>query len=71
MTLEKFLTVRMLCERYNVVSRTIDRWIVAEILPPPTWIRGRRYWPASALEQLEHAAVGKRRDCMVAQTEAA
>ena len=61
MKTEKFNTTRALCERYGVVPRTIDRWIDAEVLPPPTWIRGRRYWPDSALEQIERASIGKRK----------
>ena len=45
------LTSRMLCERYNVVARTIDRWTVAGILPQPMYINGYRYWDEEQVEQ--------------------
>ena len=38
------VTSRMLCERYGVVTRTIDRWTKAGILPQPIRINGYRYW---------------------------
>jgi DNA-binding transcriptional MerR regulator len=63
---EKFHPTRTLCQRYDVVPRTIDRWIDSGILPPPIWIGGRRYWSSSALEQIERAAIGKRRATAVA-----
>lgn len=47
------LTSRMLCERYSVVTRTIDRWTAAGILPPPLVINGYRYWDEGEVEQRE------------------
>lgn len=47
------LTSRMLCERYSVVTRTIDRWTAAGILPQPLIINGYRYWDEQEVEQHE------------------
>jgi DNA-binding transcriptional MerR regulator len=47
------LTSRMLCERYNVVTRTIDRWTAAGILPQPMRINGYRYWDEDQVEQFD------------------
>jgi hypothetical protein len=66
---EKFHPTRALCQRYDVVPRTIDRWIDSGILPPPVWIGGRRYWPEDALLKLERSLVGKRRATAVELTE--
>ena len=52
------LTSRMLCERYNVVTRTIDRWTAAGILPAPLVINGYRYWDEDEVEQFERARMG-------------
>ena len=30
------VTARVLCQRYGVVTKTIDRWVTAGILPRPT-----------------------------------
>lgn len=45
------LTSRQLCERYNVVVRTIDRWTAAGILPEPMVINGYRYWDEAEVEE--------------------
>jgi DNA-binding transcriptional MerR regulator len=47
------LQTRSLCERYDVVGRTIDRWVEQGILPPPIIINRRRYWDEQELEQRE------------------
>ena len=49
------LTSRMLCEWYNVCTRTIDRWTAAGILPPPMVINGYRYWDEQQVEQMDDA----------------
>ena len=41
----------MLCERYGVVVRTIDRWTAAGILPEPMVINGYRYWDEAEVEE--------------------
>jgi hypothetical protein len=53
---KKLLGVRAVCARYdNVSSRTIDRWTEAQELPKPIYIRGRRYWEETALNERDEA----------------
>lgn len=47
------VTARVLCQRYNVVTRTIDRWTEDGILPPPEYINGIRYWDQDEIEECE------------------
>src|SRR6266516_733687 len=54
------LTARRLCERYDVVVRTIDRWLGQGILPPPLIINGRRYWDEEEIERCERAGMGRK-----------
>jgi predicted site-specific integrase-resolvase len=54
---EKLLPTRSLCARYDVASRTVDRWIQAGILPPPVVINHRRYWRESELEENERSRI--------------
>jgi predicted DNA-binding transcriptional regulator AlpA len=57
------LTTPLLCARYSVSDRTIDRWIESGILPRPMMINGRRYWDEADIEQMERKRVsGQRRD---------
>jgi DNA-binding transcriptional MerR regulator len=56
------LAIRKVRERYDVCGRTIDRWLEKGILPPPIFVRGRRYWELSALEQAERAGMKATRD---------
>jgi hypothetical protein len=49
------LPMRLVCERYNISDRTVDRWLESGILPLPLRINGIRYWRASELEQHERA----------------
>jgi hypothetical protein len=46
-------TCRALCARYNVVPKTITRWIEAGILPQPMWINKRRYWDLAQLDAFD------------------
>lgn len=55
------LTTRMLCERYSVTDRTVDRWVESGILPEPMRINHVRYWDEAEIEQRE-------RERMSAQT---
>jgi DNA-binding transcriptional MerR regulator len=55
------LTSRMLCERYSVVTRTIDRWTAAGILPQPLVINGYRYRDEAEIEQKERDRMGAAR----------
>jgi DNA-binding transcriptional MerR regulator len=50
---KRLLPIKPLCARYNVVDRTIDRWVESGILPPPLVINKRRYWDEEELEQRE------------------
>jgi predicted DNA-binding transcriptional regulator AlpA len=45
------LTARALCERYGVVSKTIDRWTETGILPQPMRINRYRYWDLNEVER--------------------
>jgi DNA-binding transcriptional MerR regulator len=45
------LTIRLLCDRYNVCSRTIDRWVQSGLLPKPMTVNRRRYWDEMEIEQ--------------------
>lgn len=47
------ITSRVLCERYDVVTRTIDRWVEAGILPEPEYINSIRYWDQDEVEERE------------------
>jgi hypothetical protein len=53
----KLLPTRALCERYGVVSRTIDRWEAAGVIPAPVCINGRRYWREAELEARERSGM--------------
>jgi len=55
----KKLTTRLLCERYSVCDRTIDRWVEAGILPVPMRINKIRYWDEAEIEQLERERMAK------------
>ena len=47
------VTARVLCERYDVVTRTLDRWVESGILPEPEYINGIRYWTEAEVEERE------------------
>jgi len=47
------LTTRMLCQRYGVTDRTVDRWTASGILPTPMRINSVRYWDETEVEQRE------------------
>jgi predicted DNA-binding transcriptional regulator AlpA len=49
------LPMRAMCERYGVVSRTIDRWTETGVLPSPLWINRYRYWDEAELEARDKA----------------
>lgn len=46
------LPMRAVCARYEVVSRSIERWLERSELgfPQPTYINKRRYWDAAELD---------------------
>ena len=54
------LSSRALSERYGVVTRTIDRWTAAGILPQPLVINSVRYWDEQEIEQHERERMRSR-----------
>jgi predicted DNA-binding transcriptional regulator AlpA len=50
---DRMLPTRLVCERYSITDRTVDRWLEAGVLPPPVRINGLRYWRQRELEQHE------------------
>jgi DNA-binding transcriptional MerR regulator len=51
-SLRKFIAKREVAERYGVTTRTVDRWVKDEILPPSgRQVNGRHYWDQAVLEQ--------------------
>jgi DNA-binding transcriptional MerR regulator len=55
----KFLNSRMLCERYGVVARTLDRWQETGIIPPPIRINNVKYWDAAQVDQYDEQRAAK------------
>jgi MerR HTH family regulatory protein len=45
------LPTRLMCERYGVVDRTINRWEEAGVIPQAERINGRRYWDEEEVEK--------------------
>jgi predicted DNA-binding transcriptional regulator AlpA len=45
------LTTRLLCDRYSVCDRTIDRWTETGVLPKPMVINRIRFWDEEEIEQ--------------------
>jgi predicted site-specific integrase-resolvase len=37
---------------------TLTRWVVRGLLPQPTKINGRNYWPAEAVQRLKDGQLG-------------
>jgi predicted DNA-binding transcriptional regulator AlpA len=50
---DRMLPTRLVCARYNITDRTVDRWLENGILPAPVRINGLRYWREHELEQHE------------------
>jgi hypothetical protein len=57
--IKRLLPAREVCERYGLkASRSLRRWVVAGIFPPPDRVvRGRNYWWLSTLDQHERQLV--------------
>jgi hypothetical protein len=53
--MSKWLAAEKLCDRYSRSSRTIDRWVEVGALPPPVYIRRRRYWDEEVLNEHDAA----------------
>ena len=50
---DRMLPTRLVCARFNITDRTVDRWLENGILPTPVRINGLRYWREHELEQRE------------------
>jgi hypothetical protein len=52
------LPTRLVCIRYCVCSKTIDRWVANPKLqfPQPQWINDRRYWDEAELDAFDRDA---------------
>ena len=63
---DRMLPTRLICARYNVTNRTVDRWEKSGILPTPVRINGVRYWRQHELERRERELLSTRtqdQDC--------
>jgi predicted site-specific integrase-resolvase len=54
--LKTFLRKRQVAERYNVTTRTVERWSEDGRLPPPIYRGIVPLWDLSELETQDHAA---------------
>jgi hypothetical protein len=52
------LPTRAVCERYQVVDRTVDRWVADPTLnfPKPMIVNRRRYWDEDELDDFDRGA---------------
>jgi len=52
----------MVCERFNVVDRTLDRWVADPRLgfPQPLYVNGRRYFDLDEIEAWERRQAARR-----------
>lgn len=58
---ERMLPMGLVCKRYNVTDRTVDRWLERGILPEPIRINRYRYWRESDLVRFERERMGERK----------
>jgi hypothetical protein len=72
LTTKQWHSKRALCERYTVVPRTVERWVISGKFPPPVRMpNGRDYWADEVIEQHERdlvAASAARQHSSAAQT---
>lgn len=47
----QLLRTQAICKRYDVVPRTVDRWVQTGILPKPMVINHIRYWDANEIDR--------------------
>jgi predicted DNA-binding transcriptional regulator AlpA len=50
---EALLPIRLVCRRYAISVRTVDRWLAKGRFPKPVRINALRYWRVSDLERFE------------------
>lgn len=58
----RLLPAKAVCERYQVVDRTLDNWLANEALgfPSAVYINRRRYWNEGELVEFERRQVGRK-----------
>lgn len=47
------LRTQSLCDRYDITSRTVDRWVQTGILPRPMVINHVRYWDEDEIDRCD------------------
>jgi hypothetical protein len=56
---KRFLTTKGVAERYNRSTRTIARWVIQGVLPPPDLtINDKHLWSGETLAGFEQRAKG-------------
>ena len=50
-----WLNSAAVCQRYQIGSRTLYRWVAHGVLPEPVYMRGRKYWPVEQLDACDQA----------------
>lgn len=60
---QKKLPARLVAQRYNVSTRSLNRWGEEPDLefPSPTYVRGRRYWDLSSLIEWDEKCASRSR----------
>ncbi len=57
---KRLIGSRAVGTRYGITQRTVDRWVKAQVLPPPDRkIRNRRYWDEAGLDRHDRRAVAE------------
>ena len=60
-TPQRCVPTREVCIRYGVTPRTVRRWGIQKVIPPPDFvINGRKYWWETMLEAHERRTVAAR-----------
>ena len=61
-TLQRSMPTREVCIRYGVKTpRTIRRWEIQKVIPPPDFvINGRKYWREATLDEHDRQCVAAR-----------
>jgi DNA-binding transcriptional MerR regulator len=60
-TLKRLLPTRQVCLRYGVSSRTVRRWEIKKVIPPPDLVvNERKYWRESTLDENDRRIVATR-----------
>ena len=57
-----FLRSPQVLRRYKITKMTLWRWLRGEKFPKPTYIGGRRYWKAEALDAWDAAKAAETKE---------